>query len=1128
MADEASKIQDRQALLRFPATGYSEKSIKIRGYNTAGALYSNLPSNYPNSLVNNLGALFRTVGEEFERLHQSLSLIAEDKFYNGVRAEYLYQVLGSMLYLGNRSIGSTDADGVSVLSDSEYREFLLHVRDAYLGGSTKSNLEASLNSILGVPVTVKELFAEARKPNSAYGLKDAHKILCDIGMDGALPGNNVSKLVQDITFYTDLLRPAHTLMDTRLVWSDAMALAGGCNPPTFGSDANGNAVTFHYDSVADPHHTLVTLTKDLTASGGSWTSGTIQAIAVDHRSITLDSGAVLVVGAATTFYDRDTQGEYRIEITDLSVDDDIKYIGLLAPGQMHFLHTPAQAIADPLSVYDPTYLLLPAYQENASKYMDAQGRFELYAPGCTGAMMDRKVTDVLDPMYDDMRDDCNYPSAEPVFSQFTATAGQFEFTLAPLPVLGPTGTFAELSDLTVYVNGLEVPDAILSLNVLDGTVLLNNDLAASDVVRFSYWYSGRFPGIVTYAKDWGYVGAYEGTVDPVQVAAMNALIGPGDLVKHVNWPYPILDISAYGTNYDIQMDKFPILDAAGNLATASDVTVKVNGVVHPAGAASVLPLLGHVTLSFLPAAGDHVEVLYHYTDKSRNYAAQSDDPSYTFDAFYGNEFSYNLVPDQSHANDPLAPVAAYGSILEIGYRYRAYNLSNSAVLNSRDTLVLNMYGKPARKASVGPTEGLVGSADIMFSPEFLTDTERTVALGDKYLENGLDPVLKLHKGVPTFQQTFTDRGDFADDDQTAQEQSGLVEYAGVSDYRQNGHLFLYSDLRAVLNRSGTDVPLSSICDNRDIGLEFTMFEEYYPNREMRLNDYLDFVQRLDSTFIASGNLMAIQGSDIVKSLDRNWLQVPHGGTLHIGADTYTVVQVVNSDTLKLNPAFSGTSGLLAYSITLAEAPQVKVRLNEVTRRVLANFPETSPYSPAYTAGATGFTPWIIETAFKDPDSDPYPRNPHNPNYATPPAPLLTNDIHSDSGEVDLLLGSTAADKMIKFRNWDQDLIVAGMGIMVEEPITDMDDLGDAISVLYWDVANQVQRKMVYQGTVAMTSTYQGVVPAVSYPNGLLRLVDAYDASGLNDATYALWNTVVRQIRHDGLVDLTQVDEFVRL
>jgi hypothetical protein len=142
--------------------------------------------------------------------------------------------------------------------------------------------------------------------------------------------------------------------------------------------------------------------------------------------------------------------------------------------------------------------------------------------------------------------------------------------------------------------------------------------------------------------------------------------------------------------------------------------------------------------------------------------------------------------------------------------------------------------------------------------------------------------------------------------------------------------------------------------------------------------------------------------------------------------------------------------------------------------------------------------------------------------------LLTNDIHSDSGEVDLLLGSTAADKMIKFRNWDQDLIVAGMGIMVEEPITDMDDLGDAISVLYWDVANQVQRKMVYQGTVAMTSTYQGVVPAVSYPNGLLRLVDAYDASGLNDATYALWNTVVRQIRHDGLVDLTQVDEFVRL
>lgn len=1106
--------------LRFSAEGYSENTIKESGSRTAGNMYTNLPSNYPDTLLSNTGALYRVFGEEFERLHKSLSDIAEDKFYEGTRDENLYQVLGSLLMLGSNAVGSTGPDGVSTLSGREYRTFLLKVRDAVLGGSRLANLEKSLQGILGVTVVIKELFAEAKKPNSPYGLKDTHRLLCDIDMDTPSTENSVGKLLQDIKFYLDIIRPAHSLLETRLVWTDSFNLAGTCsNPLEFGVNKNGYKVRFVYESTPSRFFSLTTLTKNMEATGASWEQGIIAALDTTDdqalRSIVLESGDTLVVSSASTFYASDSQGEFRIDASDLVVGEAVKFIGALAPGAMQFYETPKAVLANPLAIYNPDFTNLPALYEYAEKEMeviDGQGRFEKLAadtldfdgqlvmenPLCPGSATDRKVADVLTPMYEDMRDSCDYPSTSLTHYEAVATEGQFLFTLNPHPVLNAQGDLADVGDVQVYVNGRAIPDALDLLMNMTGEAHLAADLHQGDVVRFVYSYSGRFPGKVSFTKSY---------TEDDRVPD----------VKRLLWPYPskLLD---KGTIYSLQMNKFPLLDVMGNLATASDLTVSVDGVIVSNAVSSLRPLLGHVELSFLPEIGSTVTVDYSFTDKNRTYPAAVDDPSYTYDAFLGHGHNYLLLFDQPTANDHLAPVGNNVKIMTKGYRYRAFNLTGSSVLNSMDTLTTKESGKVSTASSFG----LIGQSALIFSPEYLKDTAKYVYLDDMYLRNGLSPETVLHKGTPTFQRSFTDRGARV----PGSDESGLVSHAKISDFRTQHKLALYSDLVEVVTSSGTDVPLSSICDSKDLSIATKFQEEYYPNRELRLNDYKDFANMLDPTS-RPGRFKAIKGSDILRAYEGYWDGVLVGNALLVGEDSYTVIKVINRDTVQIHVPFSSASGAYGYVVVTPQGSIDHVRLNEVARRVVAKVPSLFPYSDSYKQASTGFTPWIIRSNFPDPGEGPAPRNPGNPLYPVPSDPLLLSDVHSDSGETDLLLSPEEADKMVKFRNWDQGLFITGLGL-VTEPLSPMDDLGDALVVRYWNVAGQTVVPRAFTGTVIMLSEGGETVPAGAFPNAVINLRSDPDAIGSNESSYLHYTTIVRELREDGLVDIASFDEYRRL
>ena len=1021
------EIREALGRKRFRTDGYSDSDIRVRANNTAQVLLSRLPSNYPRITGTNVGLLFRLVGEETQRYFDSLQGISQDLYYDNTRPEFLYQNLASFLFLGAKAIGSPS------LTDEEYRSFLLKVRDAYLRGSSKDSIETSLADILGLTVVIRELYQEAKQPNSPFTVKDTHRMLCDILMDGTWD-RPVGDLLQDVSFYTSLIKPAHTILESRLVWNDSVGVAGGCYPGDYiGSDANGAVPS--YSTVVDPAAPRSYLLRMMAYAGSdsqmvndyvvgtgpAWQTGTISALDSVNRKITLTGGLVLVTGSDSLFYKHDTDGDYRVLFSDLTLGAVVQYQALDITGLFQFYHMPPDLVGHPDRAFDPAYNRKPAFQENVIKDMDAQGRFPVVLDKCQGALSDVWVTDVLEPLYEDLRDDCSYATAKP-YSVFIAGSGAsltvnepaativsgLYYTITPNPVLNNSENLASASDLVTYLDNSIATGWIASLDPVSGLVVLTGSVPAGSVLRIDFMFSSRYPAADTFeyvAPDYGAVSSFP------NVGAQIGVLTDSGVVKHLYWPSRFVDPSWYGDDRDIQVDHFPILNQLGALASASDVQVFVDDVLVPGAVVSIKPLLGHVRLSFLPVPGADIKVKYHYTEKPRSYAFVVDDDSCTFDAEYGNDYSYSLVPDYPDDFDVTQPIQSEEPIKSVGIRYRGYQLAASSVLNSAANFSLNDFSAPVEggRASILSSRSKVGNFSLLYSPEHLTDKSKYVGLNDTYLQNGLPAVTTLLPGVPTFQKTFTD-------------QAGLIRNMPISDFRTNKQVLSLSDYKEFRVESGRDAALSSICDSRGMHLELkdsTVKDEYFPNREMRLNDYMDYVSKLSTTIIASGTLAAIGGSNVIKSIGILWTLVPRGATVSVGSHTYTVLDVRNSDTIALASPVSLVTGEYSYSIQMEEAPAVKVNLNDLVRKIDLNI---SSFQAGYTPSVND---WVVTLDFPDPDPDPYPRTADNFNYPTPTAPLLIADIHDDSGARDLLLDSETATKLVKWRNWDQGLVVTG-------------------------------------------------------------------------------------------------------
>lgn len=581
--------------------------------------------------------------------------------------------------------------------------------------------------------------------------------------------------------------------------------------------------------------------------------------------------------------------------------------------------------------------------------------------------------------------------------------GAQDFQVDLYPILNQQGELASPADIGTYVGGLGATGIIVGAtgtNSPTGIYILFSDSVITGITGGDT--------LVVNSQD---------IFDNTLIYSIKGITGNEIATDR---PFP-LDISTTGYNPTFEIIKF----------------TGPSGVVD-----QVRPLLGHIHTTYTGAVGSYIKFDYYFTNFNRTYPIVPDvwgetslywDQGYTPDTFYGNNSGFTLVPDQGYIvqgatgapgiTGQVAPIFAFNQVAKTGYRYRAFNLSNSSVLDSRDTLITDGYTKGDGRASWKNNHGVLDQYNLLFSPEYLTDTNKSIAFNDKYLQNGLDPVTKLYPGTPLFVQTYSDDGHYKDDilpqgQDTYQEPSqssydlkagftivgtdtsGLIDYQPVCEFEKNKRIRLYSGLRMVeTDFPGFQGPLTSITEGqRSIPFKMLYIDQYYPNREQRLNDYLDYINRVPED-MKSGILKTLKNSKIVKRVEGNWLSLRTGDMLTIkdvpfgetGINiVYTVLDVIDYETVELTTTFKQVSGEYTYDLARDTVYNVDVYLNEVTRAIsitglntLENLGASGLNGlPIFVYGETGIA---NEICFPDPGLNPYPRSPDNTNIPALPS-----------------------------------------------------------------------------------------------------------------------------------------------
>ena len=769
---------------RFPDNKAFRKQLSNLASNVLGQMQGLLASNYPKDPDTNLAVFYKVLAREASRLQLGVNAINDDKQYTLTRPQFLQQILGERLGLGTR-IAPVNYD------DQSYRNYLLSIKNAYLVGSLTSNIEALASEFTGQTVNIRELYLEAREPNSSLdAATSANMMVVNVLIDQLQAGTNIATLSQDLDFFVGLVRPAHVLYDTRFIWTEQIDV-NKVHDILFGDTGGGCIPVYNYDFFTELTLKAL-LVFVLPNSQGAL--GQIDSIHHDDDVFYLQDSTRIVFepGYSRAF---DVNGR-EISFDALQIGQYVRVIYQTIPGDFKFWYPPTNLVTTWASQFYKSIFQLPLFQETVKKIMDPKGRFPLQIKTSPTTVCDRWVQDALQPYYEDLRGNCNVGRALPENNSFilqsrmgfprlswpydqdsiidnSLLGNDYISFMGQTPLTDGSGAPAGISNVSVILDGTALSNVVTSVDASSGRVGLNE--------TFSYW-------------DWTF-GRY-----PI----------PGDQFDFSY--YYLQDGSNYsGTTSKIygiaywQLPNAPLIqDSSGTLA--DNVNLFVDGTSIPGGVLGLDPLLGHVfvqsspafwlsALGRLPTIGDTFEFDSTWGDRFQ-YPALFDDIARPMD--YIIDIPYGIILD---GGDSISAVAVPDPVL-IGYRYRTDLLHHASVLNSPDTLLLNEFQKPALRASIANQEAVLNHSNYFFSPEFLYDQNPVeMPLADNYLDNGLDPVVKLHEGIPTFQQTFS-------------YQPGLIYQKKLQDIRTNHRLLMYADLlQKEFPDNGTDVSLNSICES---------------------------------------------------------------------------------------------------------------------------------------------------------------------------------------------------------------------------------------------------------------------------------------------------------------------------
>lgn len=196
-----------------------------------------LPSNYVAQVQGPFYTIqFQAIAEQIADFQITAQEAFSDSDYDYLRGEFLFQLLGTLVFPDANSDGYPTLEG-----DLTYREFLKRMVQLLLQGATKPTIEGGLElladatwSVIEKSIAARETFKKVwnpttgrweRQPGSAWGLDDQFEFEVNVTYTDPETGEqrfppDPFVLAENVRIVLRALKPAHTLYDYRHLFQE--------------------------------------------------------------------------------------------------------------------------------------------------------------------------------------------------------------------------------------------------------------------------------------------------------------------------------------------------------------------------------------------------------------------------------------------------------------------------------------------------------------------------------------------------------------------------------------------------------------------------------------------------------------------------------------------------------------------------------------------------------------------------------------------------------------------------------------------------------------------------------------------------------------------------------------------
>jgi len=292
-----------------------------------------LPSNYISQVSGPFYTLqFQAAAEQIAEFQVTAQEVWADGMYDFTRSEFLFQVLGQLVFPDAKSDGYPDFQG-----DLTYRQFLQSMVRFLLQGATKGTIGEALNEtgkatqglarytnpdlVQDITFTVIEKAVEARRlgSGSAWGLDDQFTFEVSVSYLDAVTGlerfpEDPFTLAENVRIVLRALKPAHTLYEYRHLFSETFS-------QLFDASMSWHMDTYYYEDF----RRYCAGAKQITGTAGRTltTRNLFQDVTRDFSSISVGAPLVVTSGpngihaggqeGTSASTDRRERGRYRVE-----------------------------------------------------------------------------------------------------------------------------------------------------------------------------------------------------------------------------------------------------------------------------------------------------------------------------------------------------------------------------------------------------------------------------------------------------------------------------------------------------------------------------------------------------------------------------------------------------------------------------------------------------------------------------------------------------------------------------------------------------------------------------------------------------------------------------------------------